>query len=160
MEEIQKNQTEKGKGKGSSKRGVVILLLCVFLALAGGSAAYHLFNPLRGQAQGDNGQAFTPAEHEYIFDSFVVNLAEQDHRRYLKVTMTVTYHEEKLEEELTSRIPEIRNGIIDVLRSKTLEDVQKENSTIEIRKQVLQAVNLVIREGSIKEVYFTEFIIQ
>ena len=160
MEEKEKTQAENGKGKGSSKRLVIIVILCVvFLLAAGGAAYYFLYLPLLDQAQGEQEEVLAP-EFEYMFDSFVVNLAEQDHRRYLKVTMIATYHEERLEEELESRVSEIRNEIIDILRSKTLEDVQKENSTKEIRKQVGQKINSIIREGRIEEVYFTDFIIQ
>ena len=158
MEEKEKTQPEKGEKKGSSKRLVIIVILCVvFFLAAGGAAYYFLYLPQLDQAQGE--KELDP-EFEYLFDSFVVNLAEQDHRRYLKVTMIATYHEEELEEELESRVSEIRNEIIDILRSKTLEDVQKENSTKEIRKQVGQKINSIIKEGRIEEVYFTDFIIQ
>lgn len=159
MEEKQKKQAGNGNEKGSSKRWIVLIILCAVILVGAGGAVYHFFLPHRGQAQGNYEESLTP-EYEYAMDSFVVNLAGQDHRRYLRATMIITYHEEKLKNEIISRMPEIRNGIIDILRSKTMDDVQKDNSTLEIRKQVVQEVNSIIKEGNIEGIYFTEFIIQ
>ncbi len=159
LEEKEEKKEGTEKRKGSSKKWIIIVIVVfIFLAAAGGAAAVHFLNPFGEQAQGEPEEP--SPEYEYVFDSFVVNLAGQDHRRYLKVTMTAAYHEEELQEELESKMPEIRNDIIDILRSKSLEEVQKEGATREIRRQVVESINSIIKEGSIQEIYLTDYIIQ
>lgn len=162
MEDKDKNQEEKEsktKGGGINKKAIVMVVLGVFLlfGIAGGLAYYYLLLP--GLAEAQEPEVQEP-EHEYRLDNYIVNLADSDQRRYLKVSMVLAYQEEELEEELESRKAQMSDRIIDILRGKKVEDIQNDDATNRIREEVTREINSILKEGSIEEVYFTEFIIQ
>ena len=154
--DVQEEKNDKGK---VSKKTVVMIVLIVFMlfGIAGG-VTYYFVNQMFSQVSAE--EAPPVEKFEFPLDNFVVNVADTDNRRYLKVNVVLVYTEEEMEEELEKRTAEMRNSIIDILRKKTMEDVQKENATETIRTEVAERVNSILPEGEILEVYLTDFITQ
>ena len=59
----------------------------------------------------------------YPLDTFTVNLKSDAGRRYLKVTMSLELEGEELSLELDAKSPVIRDRVIRILTSKTLEEI-------------------------------------
>jgi len=92
---------------------------------------------------------------------FTVNLLDPGMRRYLRVRLTFEYLEQKaLVKELGDREPEIRDTIISVLRAKTVEELAAAGSTDKLRAELVEAINSVLLQGVIADLYFIEFVIQ
>lgn len=92
---------------------------------------------------------------------FIVNLADPEGKRYLKLTLAVDAKDSKLTKEIEVRMPMIRDSILLLLTSKTFSDVASTAGKIRLRNEILQGINRTLGNlGSVHTVYFTEFVIQ
>lgn len=92
---------------------------------------------------------------------FTVNVVDPTMRRYLRVKISFEYLATKeLVKELELRDAELRHSIIEVLRTKSVSDLNTTQSTEHLRSELLSAVNRVLENGQVKSIYFTEFVIQ
>jgi flagellar FliL protein len=96
----------------------------------------------------------------YPVDTFTVNLKSDAGRRYLKVTLSLELEGKELSLELDSKSPVIRDRIIRILTSKTLEEISSKKGKQKIENQIMDTLNAMITDGKIKGIYFTEFVIQ
>ncbi len=151
---------EGGKPKKKSKLKFIIILVLILCILAGGGFAvwYFFFN--------SSDDSVDPVDTEkspaFIFPpiDFTVNLADVDQRRYLRATVQLGFDEKKLQKEMQKKVPEIRDLIIDVFRSKTVSEINTPEGTDKLRRELKMELNARLDSGEIREVYFTEFIIQ
>jgi len=96
----------------------------------------------------------------YPLDTFTVNLKSDAGRRYLKVTMSLELEGEELSLELDAKSPVLRDRIIRILTSKTLEEISSKKGKQKVSTQVMDTLNAMIADGTIRGIYFTEFVIQ
>lgn len=96
----------------------------------------------------------------FELDTFIVNLLSENGRRYLKVKVNLELESEDLAEEITAKIPVIRDIVIRIASSKTLEEIATEKGKNTFKDQVLLEVNAIMKDGRIQNVYFTDFVIQ
>ena len=96
----------------------------------------------------------------YPLDTFTVNLKSDNGRRYLKVTMDLELSSQDLTAELDNKTAVIRDRIIRILTSKTLEEVSSRKGKDKLTQQIKDALNAMLDNGQILGVYFTEFVIQ
>jgi len=96
----------------------------------------------------------------YPLDTFTVNLKSDSGRRYLKVTMSLELEGAELSLELDSKAPVIRDRVIRILTSKSLEEISSKKGKQKISDQIMDTLNAMISDGQIKGIYFTEFVIQ
>lgn len=96
----------------------------------------------------------------YPLDTITVNLKSDAGRRYLKVTMSLELEGKKLSIELDKKIPVIRDRIIRIFTSKTLEEISTRQGKEEISNQIINTLNAMLTSGNINGLYFTEFVIQ
>jgi len=96
----------------------------------------------------------------YPLDTFTVNLKSDAGRRYLKVTMSLELEGEELSLELDAKSPVLRDRVIRILTSKTLEEISSKKGKHKVSTQIMDTLNAMISDGNIKGIYFTEFVIQ
>ena len=96
----------------------------------------------------------------FPLDTFTVNLLSDSGRRYLKVQMNLELDGEELAAELESKTAVIRDVIIRLLSSKTLEEISTAKGKDKLKEQIVNQMNLRLRDGNIRNVYFTEFVVQ
>jgi flagellar FliL protein len=96
----------------------------------------------------------------YPIDTFTVNLKSDAGRRYLKVTLSLELEGKELSLELDSKTAVLRDRIIRILTSKTLEEISSKKGKQKIENQIMDTLNAMITDGKIKGIYFTEFVIQ
>ncbi len=96
----------------------------------------------------------------YPLDTFTVNLKSDSGRRYLKVTMSLELEGPELSLELDAKSPVLRDRIIRILTSKTLEEISSKKGKQKVSDQIMDTLNAMISDGQIKGIYFTEFVIQ
>ncbi len=92
-------------------------------------------------------------------EPFVVNLADPMGRRYLKITMDVEV-EPGVSAELTTAMAKIKDSLLLLLSSKTFSEISSMDQKIELKNEIMERLNQVVGPGKIKNVYFTEFVIQ
>lgn len=91
-------------------------------------------------------------------ESFVVNMAGSRGRRLARVTIELDVDNDKVKDEIESRHAQIRDIIIIILSSKTLESVSGKEGKDALREEIRDTVSGFLTKGKIKKVYFTEFI--
>ena len=96
----------------------------------------------------------------FPLDGFTVNLLSDSGRRYLKTTINLELVDEESAAELEAKSPVIRDILIRVLTSKTLEEIATSKGKEKLKDQLVNQINLRLRDGEIRNVYFVEFVIQ
>jgi flagellar FliL protein len=96
----------------------------------------------------------------YPLDSFTVNLKSDSGRRYLKTTISLELSGEEVSLELDSKTAVIRDRIIRILTSKTLEEISSKKGKQKVSDQLQDTMNAIISDGEVQGIYFTEFVIQ
>ena len=88
----------------------------------------------------------------------MVNLADPNARRYLKIVLDVemTGNPELLE----ANMPKIRDALLMLLSSKTSQDLGTLEGKILLRKEIVDRLNQAIGQAKVARVYFTDFVIQ
>lgn len=96
----------------------------------------------------------------YPLDTFTVNLKSDSGRRFLKTTISLELEGDELSLELDARSAVLRDRIIRILSSKTLEEVSSKKGKNKLSMQIMDTLNSMISDGRIQGIYFTEFVIQ
>jgi len=96
----------------------------------------------------------------FPLDNFTVNLLSDNGRRYLKVQMNLELDGEELAAELESKTAVVRDVVIRLLSSKTLEEISTAKGKEKLKEQIVNQLNLRLRDGNVVHVYFTEFVVQ
>lgn len=166
----------KKKSGGKLKLIIIIFLLLIILGVLGG-AGYMLFLKPKPEADmnaaadgGAKKQQMAPKKEVteggkigalYPMETFIVNLADSGGTRYLRVTLQLELDDtKKFAEALDLRKPQLRDAILTVLASKRYEEVSSAQGKLILKQELLRRLNSIITEGTIVNVYFTEFVAQ
>jgi len=95
----------------------------------------------------------------YPLDTFVVNLTGGGGRRYLKVRMTFEIAAGE-KENLDKNLYKIRDSLLILLSSKTLEDVLEAEGKYSLREEMKARLDRIAGKGAVKEIYLEEFVVQ
>jgi flagellar FliL protein len=93
-------------------------------------------------------------------DAFVVNLADTESPRYLKVKIDIESDSSKENEEYKKRLPQIRDAVLTILGSKTYKEIYDSEGKRKLKEEVILKVNQAVSGFKVKTIYFTEFVIQ
>ena len=169
-EEERKEGTEpQGEPKGKkSPMKFIILALVIVLLMGGGAFAWNTGmlssilggkNEMKaaGEVKEKSARDIGPI---YSMDPFIVNLNEPLGERYLKVKVELEMDKESLKDEMDKRLPQFRDGIITLLSSKSYKDISDLSGKYQLRAEILGMVNGYLKTGKVRNVYFTEFIVQ
>lgn len=96
----------------------------------------------------------------YQLDQFIVNLLAQGGRRYLKTTISLEMTNPELQNEIVTKLPAVRDTIIDVLSSKSLEEVSTTRGREKIKEEIAQRLNEFLVDGKIRNIFFVDYAIQ
>lgn len=96
-------------------------------------------------------------------DPFVVNLADPDAARYLRIKISLMVDDKSKTKELLENQAlqlKVRDVILQSLTVKTSHDLISEDGKNKLREEIREKINLYFREPKLVEVMFTEFVIQ
>ncbi|MGM0370613.1 MAG: flagellar basal body-associated FliL family protein [Bacillota bacterium] len=91
-------------------------------------------------------------------EQFLVNLSESN--SYVKINIAVEVDKEEVIEEIETRSPQIRDTVISILRSKKIKTIQDNPQAKDLREEIRTAINQYLADGSVTNVFFTEFVVQ
>jgi len=100
------------------------------------------------------------ASNIYPLEPFIVNIYDGQELRYLKVKVEMEMATPGLKSELDTRMAPIRDAILVLLSTKTLQDIQDVQGKNQLKDEILTAVNKQITSGKITKIYFTDFVVQ
>jgi flagellar FliL protein len=168
-EKEQENQENEEKSSGGSKLLlIVIIFLLLLLLIIGGLVAYFLLTGNSKSAPQQPAQvekkaavsSMTKMGPIYPLDQFIVNLVSANADRYLKCKIDLELSNAKLQKEINKKLPAIRDMIIQILSSKTVEEIQTAKGKEKLKQEIKTKLNSILTTGEITHVYFTEFVIQ
>jgi flagellar FliL protein len=96
----------------------------------------------------------------FQLEPIIVNLAKSQGNRFLKVTLSLEMSASEVRPDIKKNIQKITDSILLLLSSKLFEDVYSIQGKFTLKNEITARVNPFLVLGKVKEVYFTEFIIQ
>ncbi len=164
---------EKGAEKGGGGAGKTIMIVAVAMLLSAGVGAGGYF---LGSSKASSAPAVTAeagAEPEsggglpedamgsmVKMDSFIVNILDDQGSRYLKATITLELSSEEAAEEIGIRDAQIRDAILLLIGSKTLNELSDLQGKLQLRADLVGRINSFLTTGKVRKIYFTEFVVQ
>jgi flagellar FliL protein len=113
-----------------------------------------------GGAHGGAPGAATGAANIFPLEPFIVNIYDGQELRYLKVKVELEMAGVGVKAELDSRLAPIRDAILVLLSTKTLQDIQDIQGKNQLKDEILSSINKIIPPGKIAKIYFTDFVVQ
>jgi flagellar FliL protein len=168
-EEKENQEVEEKKESGSNKLLlIVIVVLLLLLLVIGGLVAYFLLSSNDQTDQPEpqkvekkkKVQNMTEIGPIYPLDPFIVNLVSNNADRYLKCKIDLELDSPDLQQEIDKKLPAIRDLIIRILSSKTVEEIQTAKGKEKLKEEIKRKINEILTTGEVRNVYFTEFVIQ
>ena len=186
---------EKAAAKGGKSKLLIIIAAAVLLLGGGGAGAYFFMHKSaddevtadsdegehaddaketkkeKGKAKGKKdkkGKAAEPklpAIYVEFQPPFVVNFDAKGVMRFLQVSMQVMTRDHDTSELIKLHDPKIRNNMLLLLGSQTLDTISTMEAKEELRKKALETiVKIVDDEGGegkkVEDIYFTSFVMQ
>lgn len=95
-------------------------------------------------------------------NDILVNIrSEEGMEHFLKTNIVLELdNDEKTSAEVSKRIPQIRDLIINVLASKTKEKIIEKEGKDQVRSEIINSINQLMTTGKVRNIYFQDFIIQ
>ncbi len=143
------------------KKFWLILAGVLILALGGGVVSLYLW-----EGPGPTGRERTQAKEEHLkrsmlpLEPFLVNLADRDTRRYLRLKVELEVDGEEGSEILKKSLAPMRDALILLLSSKTYENLSTPEGKLQLKKETLAALQALPGGKKVSGVYFTEFVAQ
>jgi flagellar protein FliL len=186
--EKEEHETEEGAKKkpGNMLLIIIIAVLVLILIIGGVVAALMMGNndaaaqathgaktEVAAQAHGEEGEDKEPSSSGshgggemtevglmFPLDTFTVNLLSESGRRYLKCEINLEMEGEELSPELETKKPVFRDIIIRILSSKSLEEISTAKGKEKLKEQIVNDLNMRLKDGKVRNVYFTDFVVQ
>lgn len=145
---------------------LILVLLLVFLVV--GIASFYLMGGSIFGLGGDNASKNSKNEFSEAgslgplmeMDAFVVNIADGNRTRFLKVGITLEMTDYESKDEIDHRMPQIRDTIITQASSKEYREVRDMQGKKQLRLEIQREINSILARGEVEQVFFTEFVIQ
>ncbi len=158
--------SEEGGKKGKKK--LLIIIIVVLVMLIGGGVGAFLF--LKGGGMEDTispeeEQAQLAAQAQQVgpmvnIDSFIVNIIDSEESRYLKAAITLEVDSDAASQELSQRMPQIKDAILLLVGNKTYTELNDLQGKIQLRAELINKINSILKQGKVKRIYFTDFVVQ
>lgn len=160
-----------GQKKGGALKLIIIVVL-LLVVLGGAAVALRFVAPGLIPGWGEKPQAASssggkktdkgapPVESvQLALKPFIVNLADRSGKRYLKLTISMELAGEEAKTLVNKRLPQIRDSVLILLSSLTFDDISTVEGKMRLRTQIVSRCNTYL-EGKLRNVYFTEFVVQ
>lgn len=180
------HENEEGKKKSGNMLLIIIVAVLVLILVIGGvvaalmmgnhdaeaEAGHGAKTEVAADAHSEEGNAAESSSHSsgseattevglmYPLDGFTVNLLSESGRRYLKCEINLELEGEELSPELDTKKPVFRDIIIRILSSKSLEEISTIKGKEKLKEQIVNDLNMRLKDGKVKNVYFTDFVVQ
>ena len=121
----------------SNKILIILIGVMMIFVLGLGGGLFMMWNKLsametRSQSAAENAEqgdrdSSAPVEKLlgpiFSLDTFIVNLADEGGKRYLRITIDLELDSEELESEVKKRLPQVRDSILTILPTKRFDDI-------------------------------------
>jgi len=167
-DEADLDEEEGQKKKSGSKSKWLIYLAIAVVMLVGGYFAGTKFLKSSGTASADGhgeekkeGGKKSPAASEmFMMEDIIVNPSGTGGTRFLSVSIGFEVGSKETAESFEKREPVIKDALITILGSKTIEQLSDAKEKEITRYQIKKRVEQIMHVEDLAAVYFTDFILQ
>ncbi|HOH45772.1 MAG TPA: flagellar basal body-associated FliL family protein [Syntrophales bacterium] len=163
--EAEKNKPEeqaaeggREKKKGSALKWIIVAAVVLLVLGGGGAGAYFFLNKSAGKKA--QAPAKPPIGAVWAPDVFIINLADTDADRYLKITMNFELSDGLAVAELDQMRPKVRDMVLGVLTVKSFKDLNNFEGKQRLKEEIAMRLNSQLTRGKVVQVYFTDFVVQ
>jgi flagellar FliL protein len=152
-------EAEPAKGKSR----FLVLAAAGLLVVAGlGAGGWLLYPRVFGAKPGEHAAAphVEPVRATAPLGSVVVNIGRPDARRYLKVTVELGLSSPKEVKEMEEAKARVLDLLITVLATAPMETLGDAERRGELKQRLLAGIHKQLGLEKVRQVYFTEFVIQ
>ncbi len=164
---------EKEENKAPGNKTWLLAVAVVVVALGVGAAGYFIGTANKPQAQPDSiSQAIQAAAAKPAggkggaigpmvdIEGFIVNILDQTGTRYLKAALTLELDRKEAVAEVGERLPQIKDAILLLVGNKTFAELSDLQGKLQLRAELMHRLNGILQQGQVKNIYFTDFVVQ
>lgn len=155
---VEEEKEEKpAEPKKSKLKLIIIASVVLIIVIAGAVTGFYFFT---------KSDVKKPAAEKPIvltiwpMEAFVINIAETNGERYLKLVIQLEVSDPDVVKELDQLKPRLRDTILDLLTSKTYKDLMDLAGKQRLREEIAGRINNILQRGKVTKVYFTDFVVQ
>ncbi len=176
-------EKEKAEGAEQPKKSktviIIVAVVLVLVIVVGGALAFLM---LKGgeegadAAHGGDAHAAKPADKKkkdnghggddltvgpmFAVDGLIINLMSEGGARYAKLSVALELDAQELAPEMLAKKAMVTDKIITVVSSKTAEELMNLKGKEGVKNEIMEKVNEKLKDGRVKNVYFTNFVVQ
>ncbi len=152
-----------------SKKVLIIVILSSVVVLGGLGAGFFIMWQKLASLGVQNVQASAKEAEKkaeagmgptFHLDPFIVNLADEGGKRFLRVTMELEVKNAEMVKQVEDHLPKIKDSILMILPTKKYAELHTVEGKIALRQQIMKKINGFLKEAPVTHIYFTEFVIQ
>jgi len=159
---------EEGARTKKKSKLTLLFLLTIIVLLLGGSGFYAYINflapkppPVEEKLAGVKPEQLKNKVGEmFPLDPFVVNLSDPLGKRYLRLTITLELESPEAVARATKMVPKLRDMVIVLLTRLTFEEVMTPEGKVQLRDELLERFNQILRPDRVLNIYFTDYLVQ
>ncbi len=162
----EEQQEQEGGGK-KKKLIIIIVAVVLLLAIAGGAAFFFLGKEPPPEEENPADKVPVPSIEDTAtigpminIEEFVVNIISADTPHYVKASLSLELNNADTQPEAEQRMPQIRDAILLLIGNKTYEELQDLQGKRQLKAELRSRINSFLKTGSIKAIYFTNFVVQ
>ncbi len=144
------------------KKVMIIAVVAVVLAAVGAVVALKFIGSGEKSVSSAEDTVNEEARSEtviYPMETFIVNLAGEGGRRYLKLKITLEINGSR-KERLDNNLHKIRDSILILLSGKTFNDIKDAEGKYTLREEIKARLDRITGKGTVYDVYMVEFVVQ
>jgi flagellar FliL protein len=152
----------------SNKLVSLLVAVLVFLTIGLAAGFLMMWNKMSAlNAQGNlaagqtvqQGQGAAPGPL-FSLETFIVNLADEERSRYLRVTMDLELAQASNADVIKERLSQVRDAILMILPSKHFGEIASIEGKITLRDEIIARLNGLFNHKVVTNIFFTEFVVQ
>jgi len=176
-EEKHEEGTEENAEGGKSKKPIIIIAVAIVALIVIGAVVVMMMMKSEDTSGGAEGKSAAKDEHGkkgekkkggdeakpgpmLAIDNIVINLVSETGARYAKVSVALEMDTPESMVEVTERKAMLQDMIITVLSQKTADELITYKGKESCKNEILDKVNEKLHDGTVRNVYFTNFIVQ
>jgi len=168
----EENESPAVAERGGMSRLLIVGLLVGIISAAAAAGGVYFIVSSQGNASAEDAEAAEedagkpsgPPIYYEIDPPFVVNLNGSNRIRFLQASVELMSREEEVIAAVEKHMPLLRNNLLMILSSASLEEISTREGKEALREAALEELRSVLAaEGEpseVEEVYFTAFVVQ
>ena len=152
----------------SNKILLILIGVILLIVIAMGGGFFMMWSKMSSMNVVNSEEADNDMEEEVVetmgptkkLETFIVNLGDKGGKRYLRVSMDLELENEESAKVVDKRLPKIRDAVLMILPTKKYEDIGTVQGKSALRNEILTKLNELMEPEAIKNIYFTEFVVQ